>query len=456
MSPKERVALVSIAVTVVITAAKGVTGWLTGSLALISDAASSLLDVVATTVTYIVVRAADQPPDERHPYGHGKFESVAALGQTVLLCGLSGIVAFEGVRRLAAGDTHVETSVAAFVILVASILLDGWRWWTLTRTARETGSEALAADALHFSSDLINSALVIVALAAAALGWPQADPLVAIGVAIFIGVAGWRLGRRTLDSLVDAAPAGLAERVSARVSATPGVVAVDAVRMRKAGGAVLGEIGIRVARSLPLERVADIKDRVSTALADEAPGSQIVITANPVALDDETIRERILMIAARRRLPVHHITIQHVGEKLSISLDLEVDGAMSLGAAHGLASSLENAIRDELGAEHEVETHIEPLEADEWAGEDADAATRDRVAAELTRLAAETSSIGFVHSVRARRTPAGLVVNYHCRVDPALPVSTMHREVDAIEHRLRSGEPGVHRVVGHAEPRRFT
>jgi cation diffusion facilitator family transporter len=286
VTAKERVAFISILVTVAITVAKGAAGWMTGSLALLSDAAQSLLDVAATTVTFLVVRAADQPPDEEHPYGHGKFESVAALGQTVLLCALAGVVAVEGVRRLIAHESHVETSLIAFGVLVVSIAVDAWRWRALTQTAKATGSEALAADALHFSSDLVNSLLVLVALGFAAMGYPKADALVAVGVAIFMAVAGWRLGRRTLDSLVDAAPKELSQRISARAQAIPGVVEVDFLRLRGVGAAILGEIGVRVSRTLPLERVAEIKNAIAGAIAEESQSAEVVVTANPIALDD--------------------------------------------------------------------------------------------------------------------------------------------------------------------------
>ena len=160
---KERAALWSILASIVITLAKGAAGFATGSLALISDAAHSLLDVAATTFTWLAVRAAHKPADEEHHYGHGKFESLAALVETAFLFLLSGAVAYEGVRRLLAGETEVQPSWAAAGVLVAAILVEAWRWWSLKRVARETGSEALEADALHFSSDLVNSILVLAA-----------------------------------------------------------------------------------------------------------------------------------------------------------------------------------------------------------------------------------------------------------------------------------------------------
>ena len=147
-------------------------------------------------------------------------------------------------------------------MLVVAIVVDAWRWWALKKVARETGSEALEADALHFSSDLVNSVLVLAAFGAAALGYPQADSLVAVGVSLFIAFAGFRLAQRTINTLLDAAPKGLAEQIRAKVAeAVPGVVSVERVRVRPAGGEVFGEILVKVPRTLPLEKVAEIKRR---------------------------------------------------------------------------------------------------------------------------------------------------------------------------------------------------
>ena len=269
---KERVALGSIAASALITLAKGAAGLATGSLALISDAAHSLLDVAATTMTWFAVRAANRPADEEHHYGHGKYESLAALVETAFLFLLSGAVAFEGVRRLLAGESGVEANWAAVGVLIGAIVIDVWRWRQLKRVAAETGSEALEADALHFSSDLVNSVLVLAALGAAALGYPQADALVAIFVALFIAVAGFRLAQRTIGTLLDAAPKGLAERVKAEAERVAGVVSVARVRVRPAGGRVFGELLVRVPRALPLENVAAIKRKVAQAIEDELPG----------------------------------------------------------------------------------------------------------------------------------------------------------------------------------------
>jgi cation diffusion facilitator family transporter len=450
---KERAALWSILASVGITVSKGAAGIATGSLALISDAAHSLVDVAATTMTWLAVRAAHKPADEEHQFGHGKFEALAALVETAFLFVLSGAVAYEGVRRLSTGQTDVQPNWAAVAVLAVAILVDAWRWRSLTRVAEETSSDALAADALHFSSDLVNSVLVLAALGAAVLGYPQADSLVAIGVSGFIALAGFRLAQRTINTLLDAAPRGLAEQVRSAAEQVPGVVAVERVRVRPVGGTIFGEVLVRVSRTLPLERVSEIKDKVVTAIRADLPQGEFTVAAEPIQLDDETILERVLLTAARLRVPIHHITVQNVSRRLSVSFDIEVDGKMSLGRAHEIASRVEHAIREELGPRVEVESHIEPLEAAQLEGREADAGTVARIATTLAENTKE-GDIKEVHDVRVRITASGLVVNYHCRVDAALDVAAVHRLVDDLERQVRLAHPEILRVVGHAEPMR--
>jgi cation diffusion facilitator family transporter len=448
---KERAAIWSIAASAEITLGKGVAGFATGSLALISDAAHSLLDVAATTITWLAIRAAHKPADEEHQYGHGKYESLAALIETAFLFVLSGAVAFEGLRRLWARESDVVFSWAAVAVLGFAIVLDGWRWWSLKRVARETGSEALEADALHFSADLANSVLVLIAFAAAAAGYPQVDSLVAVAVAVFIAVAGFRLAQRTLATLLDTAPKGMAEQVRNRAEAVSGVASVERVRVRPAGGRAIGEVLVNVSRTLPLERVAAIKQNIATAIAQDLPDAELTITADPVQLDDETIMERVMLTAARLRVPVHHITVQNLEGRMSVSFDVEVDGSLSLARAHEIADRIESAVAEELGPQVEVESHIEPLAVGLLEGREADAATVARVCSTLAANTAE-GAIREVHNVRVRETPSGLVVNYHCRVDPSLDVAAVHGLVDDLERRVRLEHGEILRVVGHAEP----
>jgi cation diffusion facilitator family transporter len=453
-SRKEKVAIVSVAASGSLAAAKFIVGIAIGSLALISDALHSLIDLGATLVTLVAVRIADQPPDEEHHYGHGKVESVAALAEAALLFLLAGGVAVEAVSRLQTGGTLVAFSVIPFVVLGIEMAVNGWRARALMKVARDTKSQALEADALHFASDFFGSIPVIIGLILSAYGYSWGDPVAAIAVAALISVLGFRMARRTIATLVDTAPKGAASKVTAIASKIPGVVGVEQVRARAVGQTTFVELTVAVSRTLPLDRVGALKDAIVAALRAALPGIEATVTTEPVPLDSETMLDRIMVIARNRGLAVHHVTVHNIRDKLAVSLDLEVDGKLSLVEAHDIADRLEKAIESELGDNVEVETHIEPLEPQDTRGREAPPERVRAVEMALAEIAAGTGVIRDVHDVRVREADDGEIVNFHCRVDPALTVQAVHEKVDDVERALRLRSPSIKRVIGHTEPMR--
>jgi cation diffusion facilitator family transporter len=452
-SEKEQVALTSIAASAGLTIAKAIVGVSTGSLAILSEAAHSLIDLGATVMTYAAVRVSGKPADEEHHYGHGKVESISALGETALLFLLSGIVIWEAVKRLFGGETHaVEATIWAFGVMIASIVIDFFRARALTRTAEATQSQALEADALHFSSDLWSSLAVLVGLVGVHFGIAWADSAAALGVALLVCVAGWRLGKRTVHTLTDVAPPGAAAQIEKIASGVTGVVDVEHVRARGVGETIFVDLTVAVSRTLPLDRVTAIKQAVETAIQTNMPGAEPVVVMHPVALSNETVLDRVMVIARNRALAVHHVTVHELKDRLTVSLDLEVDGRMSLRKAHDLADGLERAVGDELGAEVEVDTHIEPLQTQDAHGREAPPERVQAVLMTLAEIAAEGRIIRDVHDVRVRETESGEIVNFHCRVDPELSVQAVHENVDALERALKARSSSITRVIGHAEP----
>jgi cation diffusion facilitator family transporter len=452
---KEYVALTSIVASAGLTIAKAIVGISTGSLAILSEAGHSLIDCGAAIMTYLAVRVSGKPADEEHHYGHGKIESVSALGETALLFLLSGIVIWEAVTRLIGHDSHdVVASYWAFGVIIASIVIDYFRARALTRTAKATHSQALEADALHFSSDMWSSGAVLIGLGAVWYGFGWADSAAALVVAVLVCVAGWRLGRRTVETLTDTAPKGAAETITRIVGMVPGVVAVEQVRARNAGDKTFVDVTVAVNRTLPLERVAGIKAAVATALAANMPRTEANVTTDPVAIDDETIVDRIMVIARNRALAVHHVTVHSLQDKLAVALDLEVDGKLTLAEAHDIADGLEEAIAGELGADVEVETHIEPLQPGEASGREALPERILAVETALKELAASDKALRHIHDVRVRETNAGEIVNFHCHADPGMTVQATHEKVDALERALKEHSSLIKRVIGHAEPMR--
>jgi len=452
---KEQVALTSIAASAALTVAKGLVGFATGSLAILSEAGHSLIDLGATAMTYFAVRTSGKPADEEHQYGHGKFESVSALAETALLFVLSGVVIWEAAKRLLEHEEHaVIANVWAFGVILVSIGVDFFRARALLHTARQTQSQALEADALHYSSDLWASLAVLIGLVGVRFGLWWADSVAALLVAILICIAGWRLGRRTINTLTDVAPAGAAAAVTAAAARVPGVVRVEQVRARAVGEKIFVDLAVAVSRTLPLDRVSALKDAVGAAIRQRMPGAEPMVTTDPVALDSETVLDRVMVIARNRALAVHHVTVHDLKNHLAISLDLEVDGKLSLQEAHALADGLESAIAAELGADVEVDTHIEPLQPHRAGGREAPPERVKAVEIALGEFAADGRTLRDVHDVRVRETDEGEIVNFHCRVDPSLSVQEVHEKVDAVERALKQRSPTIKRVIGHAEPSR--
>jgi len=453
LASKSSVAAISILASGGMAAAKLVVGIAIGSLALISEALHSSVDLVATIITWAVVRVSDQPADEEHHYGHGKFESLSALGVTALLYLLAGGILVEAYGRLREGTPPPIISAVPFVVLVIDIIVNFWRARALHRAARATRSQALAADALHFASDVLGSFAVIAGLILAGLGFWWGDAAAAIAVAVMIGFLGLKMTRATVETLLDRAPEGIAEKADAAIRAVPGVVDIARLRVRMVGPTYFIEATVKVPRTYPIDRVEEIKRRAQGAVSEALGDADLTFTAVPVARDNESVRERIMVIARNSGLAVHHVTVHDLRGKLIVSIDLEVDGAMDLVAAHDIAHSLERSIRDEFGEDVEVDTHIEPLEPELPHGTDASSARVAAIRSALTDIAA-SGVIHDIHNVRVRNTDAGEIVNFHCRAAPSMSVIKVHESVDEIERALRRAFPSIKRVISHAEPSR--
>jgi cation diffusion facilitator family transporter len=449
-STKSSVAAISIFASGSMAVAKLVVGIAIGSLALISEALHSAIDLVATIITWAVVRVSDQPADAEHHYGHGKFESLSALGITALLYVLAGGILVEAYGRLREGTVPPTISAIPFIVLVIDIAINFWRARALHRVARATRSQALAADALHFASDVLGSFAVIAGLILAGLGFWWGDAAAAVGVAIIIGMLGLKMTRATVETLLDRAPEGIAEKAEAAIRAVPGVVDVERMRVRMVGPTYFIEATVKVPRTFPIDRVEEIKRKAQAAVGQALGDADLTFTAVPVARDNETVRDRVMVIARNSGLAVHHVTVHDLGAKLIVSLDLEVDGEMALVAAHDIAHNLERSIREDF-EDVEVDTHIEPLEPELPQGSDAPAERVEAIRAALSGLAAN-GAIHDIHNVRVRNTAAGEIVNFHCRAAPSMSVIKVHERVDEIERALRRAFPSIKRVISHAEP----
>lgn len=278
---KKRVALTSVLAALLITGLKLLVGLKTNSLGILSEAAHSGLDLVAAAMTYFAVSLADRPADSSHLYGHGKIENVSALFETLLLMMTCGWIIREAVGRLVSGQAPVESSVWGYAVIVFAIAVDISRSRALGRMAKKHHSQALEADAMHFSSDVASSLVVLAGLVFVSLGRPWMDSIAALAVAVLVLVVCFRLGRRTVDALMDRAPDGLRAELRTAIAAVEGVREVLRVRLRMSGSMIFVDTTITVDPSMPFEQAHAVADVVELAVRRVHPAADVIVHTEP-------------------------------------------------------------------------------------------------------------------------------------------------------------------------------
>jgi cation diffusion facilitator family transporter len=433
----------------------------TGSLGVLSEALHSGLDLIAAVVTILSVRVSDQPADERHPYGHGKFENFSAFVETGLLLVTALFIIYEAFDRLFFRTVHIQPSVTAIVVLLIALAIDVTRSRALSKVARKYSSEALEADALHFSTDVWSTGVVIagIGLVWAGEAWnlpwlSYADALAGLAVAAVIIWVGSQLARRTMDALLDVAPAGLQQRIITAVSDMPGVLDVERVRVRRAGNRHFVDATVSVARTASLEQVHALTDAIEKRVGEIVP-ADVLVHAEPRAPEGEHLFESIRAVAQRMGLAIHDVTaLQHAGQ-LFIELHLEVDENLSLREAHRQATELEDGIRELRQGSMDVNIHIEPL-GRHIATPDAGAGEMKQLSraieAFLNSLPAEFDELVNCHDVHVRQVEHHIQASCHCTMRGALPITQVHDVTAALEDRVKEKFPQISRVTIHPEP----
>lgn len=461
-------ALGSVGSAVVLLALKTFLAASTGSLGVLSEALHSTLDLIAAIITYLSVRVSDRPADADHTYGHGKVENFSAFLETGLLVLTAAYIIWEAVQRLFFRQITIRPSLLAIGILGIALGIDLLRSRALARVAREQMSEALEADALHFSTDVWSTSVVILGVAMAWVGqriglnWLRyADPIAALGVAAVVIWVAARLGRRTAEALLDTAPAGLQERVAHAVEELDGVLSTERVRVRRAGNRHFVDVTVSIPRAVSFEQVHAISDAVERRVGEIVP-ADVMVHMEPRAQAGEHVFDSIRAAAQRRGLAVHDLSAHQLDGYLFVEMHLEVDEHLSLREAHRQATDLEEEIRKlpslagtDGGKRVLVNIHIEPLGAH--------IATADRSSGNLQGLAndVETFVNGLLgefralrdcHDVRVQKVERRIQLSCHCAMDGNLPITVIHDATARLEDRVKERFPQISRVTIHPEP----
>ncbi len=465
-SAKASAALSSVLAAFGVTLLKLLTGLYTGSLGMLSEAAHSGIDLLAAAITLATVRVSDRPADEEHNYGHGKLENVSAGLEILLMLASAVWIAWEAVGRIR-HHTHLELrlTIWPFLVLLLSIAVDTTRARTLRRVAHEHRSDALAADAAHFGTDIWSSAAVLLGLLATYLGdhlhiavLQLADPIAALLVtAVILSVTG-SLAHRTLDALLDATPpevrAKLRQTLIQDIQAVPDVLKAERVRIRRSGPDYFVDLTLGLPRNLTFQRAEQVTVKATEAVQNTLPGADVVVHTVPTASLGESVFERIRAVAAQSNLSVHDVSVQDREGRLAVEQHLEVPETMSLRDAHDVATRLETQIRHDLPVISSLLTHIES--EPETIAPIAQIPTAVNLESQLRDTARTFPEILDVHEITVTRGHGGAAlsvqVNCHCTLPDNLPMARVHQVITDLESEFRLHHPNVSRVLIHPEP----
>lgn len=453
---KKRAALESVGSSLLLVFLKVALAVTTGSLGILSEALHSSLDLVSTVITYLSVRISDKPADADHQFGHAKVENFSSFVVTGLLVVAALYIIWEAFQRLLFREVHIEPSMLALGVLGLTIVVDAVRSRALNRVAKKYQSEALEADALHFSTDIWSTVVVMLGIAVVWAGekfglpWLQyADPVAALIVSGVIIWIGGQLGRRSMDALLDTAPIGLQQRIAGEVAAMEGVIATERVRVRRAGNHHFVDVTISVPRTHTFEQVHAVSDAVEKRVQQIVP-ADVMVHMEPRAHSGEHLFDKVRAIASRNGLAVHDLSAHQLDGKLFLDLHLEVDEHLTLRDAHRHANVLEEEVRSETGAAV-VNIHIEPLGAHIADADEMKDLSR-AVQQFINSMVSEFHELLDCHEVHVRSAEEKILVSCHCAMRGELLITQIHDVTAALEDRVKERFPQIARVTIHPEP----
>ena len=281
MNNKKKAALSSILAGFFLTLLKFVVGILTSSLGILSEALHSLLDLVAAVITYVSVSISDKPADKNHNYGHGKVENLSAFLESVLLFVVSFWIIYEAVSRLISGHKNVEITIWSYIVVIVAMVVDFSRSRKLLKAAKANNSQALEADAMHFSTDILSSGCVLLGLVLSNFGFFVADSIAAICVSLIILYIAFGMSRKAVDVLLDKVPEGVTALVEELLTSDADIACFHDFRIRSAGANVFIEVNVHFRPELNLHETHILCDKIEQKIKQTVPNCEITIHEEP-------------------------------------------------------------------------------------------------------------------------------------------------------------------------------
>lgn len=449
---KQRVAFTSILFSVFVTALKILIGVLTNSIAILSEALHSGIDLIAVVTTFFAVKKADKPPDRDHLYGHGKVESLSSLAESILLVVICFWILFEVYERLFVSAPQVEINAFAILTMVVAIIVDLTRSRVLSRAAKRYNSKALEADAVHFTTDLLSSSVVMVGLILTFFGVTSFDSYAAIVVVAIIFLIAFRLGKKSINSLMDVAPPGMVKLISEIAMQVEGIEKVENVRVRDSGAGTFIDITAYIDKVLPLEVAHTITDELSKRIQESIPNSDVVVHAEPLCVNASSIVDKVRNEASSfpQIKNVHKIRIYEIDNKTHVEFHLEMDGELPLDKAHQIATELESRVKKLDAGIRVVSSHLEPVK--ECVVNGAKLESNSRLKESIIGVLNGFNEIKEFSNIYLKKINGKYELTLSCKFPKQISVHDSHEILVRIEDVIKTKLPEISSVIIHSEP----
>lgn len=460
---KNRAAISSVAWSALLTVIKFLAGFASNSIGLISEALHSLLDFIAASITFFAVRWAGAPPDKQHPFGHGKAENLSALAETFLLFITCLWIVWEALDRLLFEGAPVEPTWWAFAVLIVSLVVDIGRSSMLYRVARKYRSQALAADALHFSTDILSSAVVLAGLVCvycAQFVEPQttihtillkADAIAALAVATLVFGASWRMASKAFSALMDGGTEDETRKVREALANLAPAFRAKQIRVRESGSNYFVDLTMEAPPAMRIDDSHDICAILESTVQNVLPGAETIVHFEPAKIQSPDLYASARNLASLHGLDIHALALTMRENGLHIYVHIELPSEMSIAKAHELVSDYERDVCRRLCAAHVV-SHIEPLEAGQRAAPLHSPPTREEILKTLDEIRPSHKEVGELFDKEIWTLGANVDLSFRCETDGGRTVAETHLIASRMEKEIRARLPGIGRISIHFEP----
>lgn len=452
-SKKIRVANISLFAAIFIVLIKSLASYLSGSIGVLSELFHSSTDLIATVATILSIKYSSRPPDSNHHYGHDKIESFSALFQVFILVLMCAYLIYESINRII-GNVKVEFNIFAFIAILICIFIDVQRSRALMKVAKETKSQALEADSIHFSSDILSSVVVLIGMMLFEI-FPLADPISALIVSLIIIYTTLSLSKRAIGSLLDRVPEGIQEAITEKILSIKGIEGIKSLRLRGSGTKIFVDTVIQIGRTKSFSMTHELMDLAEKTVKEDYPNADVVIHSEPVETDSETLNEKIRMVVTDSGFKCHDIFSHRIDNNIFTELHVEIENTNDLIKAHDVISELEEKILAKIPIIKKVKIHLDEPSEILFDTIDITEASNDLID-NIRRILDNEEKIEDYGDIKVMNSAGKLRVSLSCTFKNKYSFEEVHDIVTILESRLflhiKEIYPNLSNVIIHAEP----